>query len=161
MKKTALLVFIFFVLNSLSKAKTIDTLGVRTMFYNSVNSSGKTDDFLKYLQASKENEEGIIIGYTGMAHLLLAKHGFNPYTQLKEFYKGRDLLEKAIKTDSKNVELRFLRLSVQSNAPFFLNYNDKIAEDKKMILENYSKLQDTDLKSRIKNFFIDSNLLFE
>lgn len=159
MKNIVLLVSLFFVL--CANASTIDTVAIRTMLYNAVNSTDKANKFLNYLTQSKENEEAIIIGYIGMGHLLLAKNGFNPYNQLKEFYKGRELLEKAIKTDNKNVELRFLRLTVQVNAPFFLNYSDKITEDKKIILENYSKINDIDLKLRIRNFFIKRKLFLE
>jgi hypothetical protein len=156
------LVFFIFIISFYSvTAKTIDTLKVRTMFYNAVNSVDKTNIFLNHLKQSTEKEEGIIIGYMGMGHLLLAKNGFNPYNQLKEFYTGRDLLEKAIKTDSKNIELRFLRLTVQLNAPFFLNYSSKIEEDKKIVLENYLKLNDIDLKIRITKFLIRRKFITE
>lgn len=154
MKSITLLIISTFLCGSLSIAKPVDTLEIRTLFYDAVYNSKKADELVVYLQNISDNKKAIIEGYRGMSHLLLAKHGYNPYTQLKEFYKGRELLEKAIKTDSENVELRFLRLSVQVNAPFFLNYSNKIEDDKKMIRKKYSTLKDIDLKLRIKNFFI-------
>ena len=123
------------------------------MLYEAAYDTKKADAFVVYLTQVFDDKNSILVGYTGMSHLLLAKHGYNPYTQLKEFYKGRDLLEKAIKMDNNNIELRFLRLTVQSNAPFFLNYSGKIDDDKELISKNYTKLEDVDLGSRIKSFF--------
>ena len=96
-----------------------------------------------------------------MGYLLRSKHAFNPYNKMANFNKGKKLLEEAIQADSKNAELRFLRLSVQTHAPFFLNYADKLKEDEQLIRTSYPTLTDRDLRDRIKNFFKENNLAIE
>jgi hypothetical protein len=129
-----------------------DILSVRKMFYNAAGSRSQTEAFMTQLDKAENKNTPVIAGYRGMGYMLLAKHSYNPVTKLSAFSKGKKLLENAILAESRNVELRFLRLSVQLNAPGFLNYSDEIAQDKKLIIEEYKNISDEDLKRRIKDF---------
>lgn len=59
------------------------------------------------------------------------------------------MLEKAIAGDKKNIELRFLRFTAQTNMPAFLGYNSSIEEDKKSILNSFGEIKDVSLKELI------------
>ena len=74
--------------------------------------------------------------------LLMKKAGLekNPAVKLKFFKEGKLLLETAIDNDNQNVELRFLRLMIQENAPKFLGYHSNINEDVNFIQENSNQL---------------------
>jgi hypothetical protein len=76
--------------------------------------------------------------------LLMKKAGLilNPAEKLSLFKTGHKKLEAAIKDSGENVELRFLRLIIQENAPGILNYNDDLESDSIYISQKYKKLPD-------------------
>ena len=82
------------------------------------------------LTALTENKaypiSNLTLAYKGIGKTMLADHMLLPTTKLSYFNSGKADLEKAIKKEPKNIEFRYLRLLIQLNAPFFLNYNDQI-----------------------------------
>jgi hypothetical protein len=73
--------------------------------------------------------------YQGGALARIAGFGYNPYAKFTRFSEGKDLLEAAIQKAPSNAEIRFIRLSIQLNAPAFLNYNSNINEDTQVIIK--------------------------
>ncbi|PWJ58510.1 hypothetical protein CLV98_104370 [Dyadobacter jejuensis] len=71
--------------------------------------------------------------------------------KLKMFKQGRALLEAAIAGHPQEVELRFLRLTVQEHAPAILKYNKNIDEDAKVISSGFSSL-DRSMQSIIMDY---------
>ena len=67
-------------------------------------------------------------------HLRVAKD------KLANFKQGKALLEAEITSNPDNVEYRFLRLTVQENAPKILKYTRNIGEDADMIHRYFYKL---------------------
>lgn len=135
-----------------------DIAYIRSLFFEASQSKQKTDVMMQTLLKAEDKSKPILKGYTGMTYMLLAKHGFNFIARYNNFQKGKEMLEKAISEDKSNVELRFLRLSVQMNVPTFLNYSDDIEADKNFIRINYSMMKDTDLRMRITNYFNKKNI---
>ena len=75
----------------------------------------------------------------------------------KEFFKeGISLIESAVKADGSNIEIRYIRMSVQENSPRFLGYHKNIDEDKEFILKNYKTISSTELKELVKDFVLKS-----
>ena len=79
-------------------------------------------------------------GYEGV--LLMKKAGLvgNPGNKLNLFRSGHKKLESSIKKESKNAELRVLRLMIQENAPRLLNYKDDIAGDREIIYASFKTM---------------------
>lgn len=125
-----------------------DVQNVRSLYFLSVESKENTKKLLSVVQPYA-HESMICKGYEGVAHMILAKHSYNPYTKLSYFNKGKDLLEDAIRRDSLNVELRYLRYNIQENAPFFLGYNNELREDRLFLINNLSRVNDEQLKKLI------------
>ena len=71
------------------------------------------------------------------------------------------MIETAIKADSANIEIRYLRLSVQENAPKVLKYYKNIDDDKKFILDSYSDIRSMDLKEIVKDYILKSVIFDE
>ncbi len=139
---------------------TVDPLTIneiRAIFYKAAEDNDVADQFFEQFEVLNTSNNGTLIGYHGMAHLLLAKHSWNPYTKLEYFYSGKDLLERSIVVDPQNVELRFLRFCVQQNAPFFLGYDDNLEEDKQKIVYGWQTITDLDLKRRIRNYMLSAD----
>ena len=103
---------------------------------------------------SKENLNTIEKGYYGAYLVIWANHTWNPIDKLNTFKKGKIELENAIKQDSKNVELRFLRLSIQANVPKILNYDQNIKSDLIFIKEHKDKIQSNQLLKMVNEIII-------
>jgi hypothetical protein len=99
-----------------------------------------------------EVDAPVIKGYYGAGKILMARFYFNPYTKYSSFKKGVALLEEAILADPTNVELRFLRLSIQHNAPSFLGYHKHTEQDKLFLYSSISTLKDEELKLIIDSY---------
>lgn len=99
---------------------------------------------------SATDPEPVLLGYIGAVYI--ARSRFIPLLDKRESLKiGEEKLEAAIKQLPNNVELIFLRLTIQINLPGFLGYNDNIESDKKFIINNYKKATPT-LKTKIIKF---------
>lgn len=94
----------------------------------------------------------VFLGYTGAAKIILAKHTVNPYAKWNLFNEGKNILETAIKSDINNAELRYLRLTIQMNAPHFLGYKSNVNTDKEFLKKNSNMLNDKELKGLIENY---------
>lgn len=125
---------------------------VRQKFRNSTSSEQICKDLIKQLEPYNEKNNPLFFGYKGGATMLMATHVFNPFSKFSYFKKGRIILEKAIQADKNNVELRFLRYTVQTNAPSFLGYSSDIEKDLIFLNESISGVKDNELKKIIASY---------
>lgn len=110
----------------------------------------------KLLQLTDDSREPLLVGYHAAAQMMMAKHVGNPFKKLSYFNKGKDIFTEAIEAAPDNVELRFLRFSVQAEAPGFLNYKQNLEEDKKILLAGTGDLKDIELKKMILSYLVKS-----
>ena len=96
----------------------------------------------------------IIQAYHAAALMVSSKFGFNPINRLNKFKKGKELLESIISSNPDKLELIYIRLAVQTNAPSFLKYNTDINSDKNKLLYALEQklIQDKELKLNIQSF---------
>lgn len=139
-------IFMFF---SNQKHK-VDLEFVRSNYNKAVIDKSLCDSMIKDLQQA--DHDTVLFAYLGGLETVWAKHIINPISKLKTFNKGKRKIELAIQKEPENVEIRFIRLSVQKNAPSFLGYNKNIKEDlvfiethrkeikKQILLDNVDKL---------------------
>jgi hypothetical protein len=93
-------------------------------------------------------------GYFGAVKIISAQYAFNPYTKWTLFSEGKNILESAINADKNNIELRYLRLTIQMNAPFFLGYSSQISSDTEYLTKNASGIKDEELKAIINSYLL-------
>ncbi|WP_118196501.1 hypothetical protein [Albibacterium indicum] len=105
--------------------------------------------------AEAKNNSATHLAYLGALQTIWANHVFNPISKLNTFKEGKKNIEQAIKKEPANVELRFIRLSVQKNAPSFLGYKSNINEDTEFIKENRHQIGSEILKKNIETLLID------
>ena len=129
---------------------------LRALCYRAPANEKCTEELLNALEHVERPTDPLVTSYKGMAYLLKAKFAINPYCKLAYFSKGRRLLQDAVRNDPKNIEIRFIRLCVQENAPFFLNYNSDIKTDRSVILGSWHNLENSELKNRIRNYMLQS-----
>ena len=95
------------------------------------------------------------MAYLGGFQAIWARHVANPISNLKTFYAGKANIEEALRQDSKNPEIRFIRLSVQENCPFFLSYHSNIQEDRSFLKLNMHKIKSPMLSEMISSLLKD------
>ncbi|MBA3680083.1 MAG: hypothetical protein H0W73_02685 [Bacteroidetes bacterium] len=137
-------------------AKDTDIIKLRDLYYKASTNRAQAEVFFNTISSFSAIDKSLIEGYKGMSFMIKANFDFNPYYKLSYFVKGKGFLDDAITGDPENIELRFLRFCVQTNAPGFLGYSGKITEDKIVIKKYYPTLEDVDLKKRIKDYMINS-----
>lgn len=96
-----------------------------------------------------KNNSATHLAYLGGLQTIWANHVFSPISKLNTFKEGKKNIEQAIKKEPDNVELRFIRLSVQKNAPSFLGYKSNINEDTEFIKENRHQIGSEILQKNI------------
>ena len=138
---------------------TLPSLGlVRALHQKSASDEKACKELIELLSPYNEHN-ALLMGYKASATMMMAQYVFNPFTKFSYFKKGKQMLEKAIQVDSKNIELRFLRFSTQTNIPSFLGYDEHIDEDKTFLLNSLSFMTDTSLKEMIIPALVKSKYL--
>lgn len=79
--------------------------------------------------------------YRGVALAMYADIADGVYAKLDYFNRGKDLLEASILEQPQNAEIRFLRLTVQAEAPFMLGYSSSIEQDVDLVYNAFSSKQ--------------------
>lgn len=125
---------------------------VRVKFHSSTNDESLCKKLITMLEPYNENNHPLYYGYRGCANMVMAKHVFNPITKLSYFKKGKKILENAIQHDKSNIELRFLRYSIQTNVPSFLGYNGNIKADRSFLQQSVKSMNDAELKKIISSY---------
>lgn len=98
---------------------------------------------------SKIAPTSVHLVYLGALQTIWANHVIDPFSKLSTFKKGKATIEQAVKIDRDNVEIRFVRLSVQKNCPSFLGYNNNIKEDELFVKEHKEEVSSLSLMKLI------------
>lgn len=112
----------------------IDLNAVRSGYTKAVDDKKLCSEMIHDLKSIQANN--LCLAYLGGYQCIWAKHVFNPFSKLKTFNEGKNNIEKAVKNEPLNPEIRLVRLSVQKNAPSFLRYGDNVQEDESFIRKN-------------------------
>jgi len=145
MKKVLFVGLLFLVKSTFAKVPSIGE--IRVLYEQAVSNEASCNRLIEILSPYNEKNNPLYAGYRASAIMLMAKHVFNPFSKMSYFKRGKGILEKAIKADEKNIELRFLRFNAQTHTPSFLGYDDEIETDKKFLESYFGTIQDEQLKS--------------
>ena len=125
---------------------------VRALYATAGHEESTCKKLINYLNVPSKPNNALFEAYKGAATIIMAKHAFNPVKKLGYFNTGKKILEKAVQTDPQNIEIRFLRFTIQTNAPSFLGYNDNIRADEIFLQKNTLLTEDMDLKRMIVEY---------
>lgn len=89
--------------------------------------------------------------YCGAFQAIWANHTSSLGEKLSSFNKGKKNIDAAAKKSPQDIEIKFIRLSIQKSSPAFLGYKDKMKEDRTFILNNKQKISSTLLSTMIDN----------
>jgi hypothetical protein len=98
------------------------------------------------------SKSNLLLGYKGAVELGMARHDPNVFNKMGYFNDGKEQLEKSITVDPKNLELRFLRLTIQTHLPTFLGYSGQKEADKAFVLSQLNSSKNEEFNTRVRNF---------
>lgn len=157
MKKVLFVGLLFLVKSALA---TVPPIGeIRALYEKAVTDEASCNKLVKILSPYNEENNPLYAGYKASAIMMMAKHAFNPFSKMSYFKKGKNILEKAIKADGNNIELRFLRFNAQTHMPSFLGYNGDIENDKNFLVASFSSIKDAELKAFLLPYLKNSDYI--
>ncbi|AYL93814.1 hypothetical protein [Mucilaginibacter celer] len=142
-----------------AKAQQPDLKILRKQMVIAVEKSKTTDSLYKSLNSLKE-KNGITNGFIAALLALKAKHAWNPYSKIKYIKNSEKLFRQAVAADPHNIELRFMRFSIEHSAPSFLGFNKELTADSEDIIAQLEKRNfgtaDKDMTIAIIKYLIHS-----
>ncbi|MEM7106795.1 MAG: hypothetical protein AAF519_01120 [Bacteroidota bacterium] len=132
-------------------ASTLDEIR-RYLFYNEFNLE-KGIAFYKKIIASGESTP-TLVAYQAAAKALIAKYTWNPITKISSLKSVENLLSDAVKAESNNLEIRFLRFYIENSIPSYLGYSKNKAEDGEILKNNLNVLDQLQLDKGINDYII-------
>ena len=105
-----------------------------------------TNTLYETLSSITKEDNKTIVAYKGAIATLKAKFAKGIRDKKRFFKEGAELLDFAITSEPKNIEIRCLRLGVQENSPKIVGYKKNIEEDKQYLLDHFASVTDVDLQ---------------
>lgn len=128
-----LFVILLITLSSTLFAQANNLDQIREDYIASITDSEKADKLCDQLEDVK-NPSAVIMAYLGSVQAIKAKHAWNPVSKMSYLSKGFETINKAVAKDPNQLEVRFLRFSLQYYVPSFLGYSKNLINDKNMIV---------------------------
>lgn len=128
----------------------------RALYEQAAGAEKTCTQFITRLQQCGRPADPAIWGYRGAAIMLMAKHVMSPFSKLSYFKKGRKVLDSALAAHPGDIELRYLRFTIQTNVPSLLGYHDEIGDDKQYLLGHMAGITDNKLYDNIYRYLQQS-----
>lgn len=132
--KSLLIILLFLFAGIISIAQSDDIEYVRFLYFEDWIGECGAENLMNYFDAIDIEDNALLMSYKGAALATTANCKFFPWQKLNIFNKGKDYIEMAVQFEPQNLEIRFVRFTIQSNIPAILNY-DNLEEDKDFILK--------------------------
>jgi len=120
----------------------------------------KLTDSLDKVFTAAPNKSALNVCYWGVIQALKAKHAWNPYYKVKYLNDAEKILQTAVSRDPDNIEIRFMRFSIEHNVPGFLGYTKHLTADReemiKQLERKYYATADQDVVITIIKFLLES-----
>ena len=87
-----------------------------------------------YTEKLGQDAAPLLRAYRGAGLATTANCTSWPMAKLSRFREGKGMLEEAVANQPENLEVRFLRYTIQKNIPGFLGY-DNLEEDREFIMD--------------------------
>src|SRR6476661_2662441 len=131
-----LLLIAFSITSSLfaSEPSPEELKSLKANLVRALDDSKLTDQLYSSLQ-NRKSDNPLLLACIGTLEALKAKHAWNPYNKFKFAGLSQQTLTKAVLKAPDNLEIRFMRFSIQHFLPSFLGFSKNLDEDKKMILK--------------------------
>jgi len=133
--------------------ETFNLVQCRSWFHQAETSSESVQKLAVYCAL---HDTPLSVGYAAAAKMISAKYAASPLKSWQLFQQGKEELEAALKDSSEEVELHYLRFSIQLKAPFFLGYRKNLQEDRKFLQLKLPEIEDLELKKCVKEILVQN-----
>lgn len=135
---------------------TLDIAFVRQTYFQAKDSEAATRQLVEVLKEATIAEP-LLWAYRGAAQALKAKFVFNPFSKLEMVQKAHQMMTEAVNADPTDIEIRFVRFTIQTNLPPFLNLSREIELDKQAVMQHWEQnTKETYVQETIIAFLIGS-----
>lgn len=138
-------------MNAVSQSEELDLTEIREGYFHSSFGKDKIAGFNEQL-LKIEKRTAIVVAYDAATKAILTRTTWNWFKKLEYLDESRMLFEQAVKMDSTDVEIRFLRFTVEDRIPFYLGYSDHMEFDKSVILKNIDNYDVENINPEILQF---------
>jgi len=152
--KFLIIILSVFSLNS----QSLNFDAVRTAYKEAAQDKTKAEAFHKSMSRVTTKDNAVLVAYKGASIALLAKQAKSIKDKKEGFKEGVSLIELAIEKSPNNIEVRFVRLSIQENTPKLLKYKGNLEEDKQFLLAQFKNIKFSHLKNHIKDYISQSKV---
>lgn len=129
--------FLFVILILISASIEPDLDLIRNLYPYAFKSEAKLSELSAQLTSVNVKSDELMIAYKGAAMTLRSRSIKKISDKMAMFKDGVKFIELAVRNDSSNVEIRFVRFTVQENVPEVVKYKMNLLSDKNFILKNY------------------------
>lgn len=120
---------------------TYDINYIRKEFNLAIDNQEKANYLYQTLTKSAPAANTLQYAYLGATEALLAKHSYNPLTKLNYVNSALSKLNYAVAQNKNDIEIRFMRFSVESELPRYLGISKHLEEDKNSIINGLIKVK--------------------
>ena len=145
MKILPLILLIMFHINNYTNSMSLEE--IRNNYGKAVANKSICKSMINELNTNNIN--AVQQAYLGAYQSVWANHAINPIEKLSTFNKGKNNIEKAVKKNANNIEIRFLRFSIQKKSPGFLRYKNHMVQDEKFLIQHQSSITSPALKKMV------------
>ena len=86
-----------------------------------------------------ENPSAKLLAYRGALEAIMTKTTWNIFKKLSFLSDCQDTFNEAIAMAPNNIEVRFMRLSVEHEIPYYLGFSSHMKEDKEFVVKNINQ----------------------
>ncbi|UOQ55488.1 hypothetical protein [Hymenobacter cellulosivorans] len=110
------------------------------------------------LMADYNDKDAVVLGYKGAAEAIRARDA-SMFNKLSYVQAASRTFDQAVALAPQNAEVRFLRFSVESNLPGFLNLSQHVDEDRQLLVQTLLKHPKSGLDAEafqtVRNFLVN------
>lgn len=150
----ALFLSLLFILLAISGvAQSNELKSVREAFHKALLDETNIEAFYN-LAANVSKSNPTITAYKAVSEALTAKTAWNPFSKIMYLKQFEQKMNAAIMEDPNNLEIRFLRFSVEFNLPTFLGMSQHLSEDMEKIVELGSSILLLNIDPKFKRYIL-------
>jgi hypothetical protein len=95
-------------------------------------------------------------GYHAAARMISTKFMYNPFVSIKIYNQAKKDLEKLIEENPNDIELHYIRYTIQKNTPRFIGYYKNLKEDREKLISYMETSNLDELTNHMLVFFKDT-----
>jgi hypothetical protein len=119
---------------------------IRSRYRESVKDRDEAQALWRSLKSSRA-KDGVILAYQAATRVLMSHHSWMPLEKLAYLKEAMGLFRQAVRQAPDNVEVRFLRFSIEHSLPAYLSESGDLDEDKATIIAQLHRHAEFDLQA--------------